>query len=93
MIEIRSRVAWRLHCQGDTDSYTSDCGLLDEHREQKERKPQPAGLGQASNPHQEEQQQDEQRAPIPHYSYWYAPLAAHRPLAQLLPTGWLVLFK
>lgn len=91
---ISGRVAWRLHCQGDTDSYTADCRLGPDEQEQKERKPQPPG--DPAKPQKQHEQQPPPPPPIPHYYQWQHGLFGRlpsAPLAQLLPTGWLVLFK
>ncbi|XP_046446436.1 lysozyme-like isoform X2 [Daphnia pulex] len=71
------RVAWRLHCQGDTDSYTADCNTSssspsaanDSSGADRERKPQLAA--QPENPQQSN-------------SNWL-----WSPFSQAFPTGWL----
>ena len=70
------RVAWKLHCQGDTDSYTADCNASssspspanDSSGADRERKPQLAA--QPENPQQ------------PNNWLWF-------PFSQAYPTGWL----
>jgi hypothetical protein len=73
------RVAWRLHCQGDTDSYTADCNTSssssspsaanDSSGADRERKPQLAA--QPENPQQSN-------------SNWL-----WSPFSHAFPTGWL----
>ena len=50
------RVAWRTHCQSDTDSYTADCSLLaNDSDADRERKPQLAA--RPENPQTQHKQQ------------------------------------
>lgn len=78
------RVAWRTHCQGDTDSYTADCTpatrLKNDSSVDRERKPQLTA--QPENPQTQEQKKQLQQ-PV-----WLWPV-----LTQPIPTGWLFFWE